>query len=343
MRQRLFEHKLFLIQRQNSDPNALWKAGLNQFSDMSSSERSSYRGLVAGRRGSSGPSLVQVSPHQVTDVDEVTESWDWKHLESFQTVPDQGACGSCWAGSAAACLSGHLEIKTGMVKHFSYQHFVNCVSNPRECGGQGGCQGATPELAMEYIQTSLSLSQFPDLQEKPYHASNGICSSGSPAAVQSLRGADSQNFEAQSSLGVSLTGYKVLIVNDAQDLLKHLMIGPVVVSIAAASIHEYESGIFDGCSGASGREINHAVVGAGFGFDQVLDRHYWLIRNSWGMNWGEHGYIRILREPGNEKCGWDTNPASGVACKPYPEKQYFCGMCSILSDTTFPLIENIDL
>jgi len=343
MRQRLFDQRLALIQRQNSDPNALWKAGLNQFSDRSSNERSRYRGLVAGRRGSSGPSLIQAFPHQDhqdMDIDELTASADWRSLESFRNVPDQGDCGSCWAVSSAGMLSGHVEIHTGVVRHFSYQHFVSCVSNPQECGGGGGCTGATAELAMQYVQT-FSLSQFPDLVDEPYIASNGICSRG-PSLAQSLRGADSQNFGAKSSLGVSLSGYKVLLVNNAYDLLKHLMMGPVVVSIAADTIHEYESGIFDGCSGASGRQIDHAVVGAGFGFDRELDRHYWLIRNSWGMHYGEGGYIRILREPGEESCGWDTNPAAGVACKPYPTRQWFCGMCSILSDSVFPMFERIE-
>ena len=33
----------------------------------------------------------------------------------------------------------------------------------------------------------------------------------------------------------------------------------------------------------------------GYGTDEKYG-DYWLVRNSWGTNWGENGYIRIKRE-----------------------------------------------
>ena len=52
----------------------------------------------------------------------------------------------------------------------------------------------------------------------------------------------------------------------------------------------YEKGIFDNCSG---KQINHAVVLVGY------TRDYWLVRNSWGADWGENGYIRIKKNQNN--------------------------------------------
>lgn len=48
-------------------------------------------------------------------------------------------------------------------------------------------------------------------------------------------------------------------------------------------------GIYDDplCSSAS---VNHAMVVIGFGKD------YWILKNWWGQNWGENGYIRIRKE-----------------------------------------------
>ena len=47
--------------------------------------------------------------------------------------------------------------------------------------------------------------------------------------------------------------------------------------------------------------INHAVLLVGYGVDATTGMKYWIIRNTWGKNWGENGYFRIRR--GNGTCG----------------------------------------
>lgn len=50
----------------------------------------------------------------------------------------------------------------------------------------------------------------------------------------------------------------------------------------------YARGIFDG---PCGRQTNHAITIVGTGNENGVD--YWIARNSFGLGWGEKGYIRI--------------------------------------------------
>lgn len=60
-------------------------------------------------------------------------------------------------------------------------------------------------------------------------------------------------------------------------------------------VHEdfyyYESGIYHHAYG--NLLAAHAIAIVGWGIEE--DQKYWLIRNSWGADWGEGGYFRILR------------------------------------------------
>lgn len=62
--------------------------------------------------------------------------------------------------------------------------------------------------------------------------------------------------------------------------------GPLVVTIASSGWSGYDSGIF-ACS--AGVRVDHAVLLIGYD----INEQYWLIKNQWGDNWGENGYIRI--------------------------------------------------
>ena len=42
--------------------------------------------------------------------------------------------------------------------------------------------------------------------------------------------------------------------------------------------------------------INHAAVIVGWGMDEAAKKPYWLIKNSYGVDWGEDGYARIAME-----------------------------------------------
>lgn len=47
------------------------------------------------------------------------------------------------------------------------------------------------------------------------------------------------------------------------------------------------------------QDVNHAVLAVGYGVENGTP--YWLIKNSWGADWGVDGYFKM--ELGKNMCG----------------------------------------
>ena len=74
----------------------------------------------------------------------------------------------------------------------------------------------------------------------------------------------------------------------------------------------------------------------GYGSESNTD--YWIVRNSWGAEWGESGYIRIERHADGKFCGTDNKPADGTGCNGGPSSVTVCGSCGILYDAVYPKV-----
>eukprot|EP00434_Breviolum_minutum_P034360 symbB.v1.2.030409.t1/scaffold3422.1/size57166/5 len=321
----------FFIQRksqvdaQNAKANKTWWAKVNKFTDMTDSEYRSMLGYRPGRAKFESKRTDAImrrfgAKSSFLEMDAIAEARDWRQLTSGGFSRVQGACGSCWAVAATGALEMHAEIhvsKTNATK-LSFSQLLDCTPNPAHCGGDGGCSGATAELAFEFAQKHgiASEAHYADSD------SDGKCVTTPPA----LRPA----------------GFVKLPENQLLPLLGAVSTeGPVVVSVDAGHWTLYDGGVFDGCK--QDATINHAVLLVGYGEDN--GSKYWLIRNSWGADWGENGYMRVLRHTGdkakggqNGYCGTDNDPKVGVGCKGGPSSLPVCGMCGILSDSSYPKI-----
>ena len=75
--------------------------------------------------------------------------------------------------------------------------------------------------------------------------------------------------------------------------------GPIVTLIEVTDeFYYYNSGVMTGSLCTSG--INHAVTVVGY--NNTVSPAYWIVKNSWGENWGENGYFRIIK--GSQACAF---------------------------------------
>ena len=195
-----------------------------------------------------------------------------------------------------------------------------CSPNPEHCGGTGGCEGSTAEIAFDYATKSKGIFQSFNYPYRSYSGKDELC------IAEMLT-------EAPVA---SIDGYKKLPENDYLALMNAIAtVGPIAISVDASTFHSYQSGIYNGCN-QTNPDINHAVVLVGYGEEK--GQKYWLVRNSWSPSYGEDGYIRIARsDEDSDKCGMDITPEHGTACAGHEEHVKACGTCGILFDSAYPL------
>ena len=81
--------------------------------------------------------------------------------------------------------------------------------------------------------------------------------------------------------------------------------GAVATGIYASDngFGNYNKGVFDGCSTT---QINHAVTVVGYETSATGDE-YWIVKNSWGDQWGDNGFFKIIKGKGHCSIGYNRN------------------------------------
>nr|XP_056709180.1 cathepsin K-like [Euleptes europaea] len=202
-------------------------------------------------------------------------SVDYRKKGYVTPVKNQGQCGSCWAFSSVGALEGQLKKKTGKLLNLSPQNLVDCVT------GCDGCDGGYVTKAFEYIQENKGINSDTSY---PYIGDDESCKYNPSAKAAKCQ------------------GFQELPKGDEKALRRAVaQIGPISVGIDVSleSFKLYRKGVYydENCSSSN---VNHAVLVVGFGTKQ--GKKYWIVKNSWGEDWGEKGYILMARDR-NNACG----------------------------------------
>jgi len=318
LHQRIFNHRVEEIERHNANPSAMYQKGINKFTDMTHEELKTFRGYNAKMHGTMlGADNPCVAGQLAARVGALPDSVDWRTVKPAVVSPvkDQGSCGSCWAFATAETVESSLAIATGNLTILSPQNVVSCTPNPDNCGGTGGCNGAIAELGFTYIKNKGIATEA----DWPYKATTGVCNETAHTKV------------------ATVTGCVKLAENNYTDLMTAVAtLGPIAVSVDAKKWSAYTKGIYNGCDTEVDYDIDHAVQLVGYGTENGTA--YWIVRNSWGPNWGEAGYIRLLRhtDGSSQWCKQDVTPSDGSGCDGGPSTVTVCGECGIWYDSSYP-------
>lgn len=312
-RRAAFSANLDKILAHNAKASATFKMGVNHYADMTSEEfKAYYRGYSGNSRGQLTEG-AQEPDFVAFPVEALPDAVDWRKQNKVTPVKNQGGCGSCWAFSATETLESHIAIAHDKLFELSTQQITMCTPNPQQCGGTGGCEGATQWLGFNYTQHSPGVTT--ELHYR-YTGSDSECRMNKIKPV------------------VGIKGYVRLPTNNYTMLMNAVaIIGPISVSGAAEPWQLYEEGVFNE---ECGFDVDHGIQAVGYGTDPDSGLTYWLIRNSWGREWGEAGYIRLQRTGLKHECEMDTTPDDGGGCKGGPKKVQVCGQCGIVSDSSYP-------
>jgi cathepsin L len=200
-------------------------------------------------------------------------------------VRDQGYWGSCWAFSAMAAYESSYKITYGTAINTSEEFVVNCSN-------AGGWDGGWPYKVLQWM--TFQQKNVCDESSLPYTGPPQKCPSQAPTNkyyAWNYGAVDASKFNAVpevAKIKEAICKYGVISTTlYADDNFKH-----------------YTGGYFFGFKSSAGSyaPINHAV--AIIGWDDSIQ--CWLIKNSWGTDWGtecgyntERGYMWIKYDSNN--------------------------------------------
>lgn len=249
--------------------------GLNKFADLTNNE---FRSRHVNHNDISKQNHIYNIPNsKKMNLRGLPPDIDWVQKGAVTPVKSQGYCGSCWAFSTTGSIEGAWFIKTGHLISLSEQQLIDCSSYE----GNNACNGGLMNKAFKYIINNDGICSE---EEYPYLATVNKCKSCKPV--------------------VKITSYVNVEANNTDALMTVVSQQPVSVAVEADGIdwQFYMNGVL---TDACGLNIDHGVLVVGYGTDSVYG-DYWKVKNSWGSNWGENGYIRLGRgvkyEPAGE-CG----------------------------------------
>jgi len=297
----------------NNQKGGTWKAKLNsRFSKMTTEE---LKSLMGAKKRNEHPQShkFKIEPKFSGNANGIPKEFDartkWPECaDVIGTIPDQSACGSCWAVSSASVMSDRVCIGSGGKDKtpVSANDLVSCCLS---CGY--GCQGGWPDETFytwtyDGVVTGSGYSVDQGCSPYPFpECEHHIDKKTYPPCPKDLYKTPKCQKSCQASY--TLHSYPddktfgqspVYFSGDVEGVQNEIQNnGPVVFTFDVyEDFVSYTSGVY---KHTTGKYLGgHAVRCIGWGEENGTP--YWLIANSWNQDWGLNGYFKIIR--GQDDC-----------------------------------------
>lgn len=243
------------------------------------------------------------SSHETLDVptEGFPDSFTWCNKDGVnyctmsvnQHIPQY--CGSCWGQGSMSALSDRIKIARkaqGIDIQLSVQHLMNC-------GTAGTCNGGEPGAAYQWLKkisdetgSGVAYTTGQSYLACSYDIDGGFCSHAdfkcSPLNTARTCGTFGEECVGlQYYPNATISEHGSITGKDA--MMKEIYNrGPIACNVDANFILNYTTGIVTKTSD----ETDHTISVVGWNTD-AKEGLYWVVRNSWGEYWGEHGFFNV--------------------------------------------------
>ena len=218
---------------------------------------------------------VGAREEQLQDLNVIPDQLDWRSKGVVPPVRNQGPIDNSLIFAIVEMIESEIAVQVGVLNALSVQQIIDCCPS---------CNGGALD-SIQHIMTYIRTNGLERASDYPPHLRGNPCKYNSNLVVP----------------GTRISHFRFVMKGNETDLkVTCALRGPVFVVIAVEQSFEmYTSGIYHGKT-CDLDKLNHSMLVVGYGSEGGED--YWVVKNNWGVDWGEEGYVRMSRNR-NDNCG----------------------------------------